>query len=332
MARKAERVRMAVLRVLSELDGPAGGSRIGGRLLSEGIELDPRTIRYYLNQLDESGYTRMVSRRKGREITESGRKQLLKDEGHARVGIVSARVGTLAYQMTFSSAGGGSLIVNVALVDPADMGRSARELQLVSGQGLTMGDRVIVADAGDRIGDVVIPEGYVGIGTVCSLSLNGILQKEGIPVVSRFGGLLELRERNPVRFINMIEYGGSTLDPLEIFIRADMTRVRNVALRGSGIVCASFREVPSAAVDRIKYVTRKIRRFGLGGVLALGRPDQPLLGIGVSEGHCGMLVAGGLNSVAAAKETGIRLSFYSLAGLEDYSRFVTAREIMRRFR
>jgi repressor of nif and glnA expression len=285
-------------------------------------------------QLDDGGLTRLVSRRMGREITEKGRQELLTSDDHvAHVGIVSAKVDTLAYRMTLhTEKGEGSVIVNIALVDPAEVGRIVREIQLVAAQDLVMGNMIALAESGEELGGMIVPEGFAAIGTVCSLTLNGILQKAGVPVISRFGGLLEIKERRMTRFVNMIEYGGSTLDPLEIFIRADMTRVRNVVLRGSGIICASFREVPTAAVDQIKTIVKGIKKFNMGGVLAIGRPNQPLFGVNVSEGHCGMVVAGGLNAVAAAKELGIRLSFYSLAGLEDYSSFISAREVLRKFR
>lgn len=334
MAERAERARLSILRVLNDAEKPIGASQIAALLLVEGLDLQPRTVRHYLMQLDDRGYTRLVSRRLGRSITDKGREEVLtSDDADVSVGIVSAKVDTLAYRMTLNAdSGEGSVIVNIALVDPAEVGRVINEIQLVAGQDLVMGNRIAVAEAGCELGGMVVPEGYVAIGTVCSLSLNGILQKEGIPVLSRFGGLLEIKERRMTRFLNMIEYRGSTLDPLEIFLRADMTRVRNVALRGSGIICASFREVPTAAVDHIKIILKRLKKIKLGGVLAIGRPNQPLFGINVSEGHCGMVVAGGLNAVAAAKELGVRVSFYSLAGLEDYGSFIGAREALRRFR
>jgi repressor of nif and glnA expression len=143
--------------------------------------------------------------------------------------------------------------------------------------------------------------------------------------------LLEIKERRITRFLNMIEYSGSTLDPLEVFMRADMTRVRDVILRGSGIICASFREIPSAARDQVGVVQRALKRKGMTGILAVGRPSQPLFGVAVSEGHCGMVVAGGLNPIASACEAGVRVTFQSLAGLVDMASFMTTREALRRF-
>jgi repressor of nif and glnA expression len=295
-----------------------------------GLDLQPRTIRYYLLQLDERGLTQLVSRRRGRVITEQGREEAARTDVAEKTGIVASRIDTLCYRMSFDPATGtGTVITNISYLDPADLGTAAAEIQLVVDRGLAISSRIIVAGPGTELGGALVPEGRLAIATPCSVSLNGILQKRGIPVVSRFAGLLEIRNRQTVRFVDLIEYAGTTLDPLEIFIRAGMTRVRNVVLRGSGIICASFREVPSVAVDEIRRIEKQISRHGLGGILEIGRPNQPLFGIPVNEGYCGMVVAGGLNPIASLCETGMRLVPRSLAGLADYRSFVPVKRAIR---
>ena len=76
-----------------------------------------------------------------------------------------------------------------------------------------MSNRIIFARGGEKIGDVLIPEGKIGIGTVCSVTINGIFLKAGIPVTSRFGGVVETENGKPTRFISLISYEGSSLDP-----------------------------------------------------------------------------------------------------------------------
>lgn len=331
MRATGEEIELGILRVLEDTKRPVGASQIGALLLTGGIDLQPRTVRYYLLRLDERGMTRLVSRRQGREITDRGREEVHRAGASDRMRITSAKIDSLGYRMSLDAKSGiGSVIVNVTTVDVEDLGRTAREVQLVVNQGFAMGKRVAVAEAGETLAGVVVPDGVVAMGTICSMTLNGILQKQGIPVLSRFGGILEVRERRLVRFVEMIEYAGSTLDPLEVFIRAGMTRVRNVVLRGSGSLCASFREVPAAAMDHIRVIQRDMKRHDLGGILALGKPNQPLLGVQVSEGHCGMVVAGGLNAMAAAREAGVRMKVQSLSGLEDYARFQRVRALLRR--
>ncbi len=304
-----------------------GAAQVAGRLLGLGIDLHPRTIRLYLLQLDDDGLTRLVSRRRGREITELGRKETLNGPVSDRMSTVASNVDALTYQMAFDAATGtGTIIVNVSLVDPVDLPQAMKEIQLVIDRKLAAGARVAIAREGERLGDVLIPEGMVGIGTICSMTLNGVLQKAGIPIRPRFGGLLEIRDRSIVRLVNMIEYGGSTLEPLEIFMRANMTSVRDVVLRGSGIVLTSFREVPSAAIEHVEEILKTVAPHGLGGVLSIGKPGQMLFGIPVSEGHAGIIMAGGLNLIAAVRERGIRVTYKSMGGLADFSSFIPIRD------
>jgi len=328
---RADAVKSSILKVLSESSRSLGATQIVSALLSMGMDLHPRTVRYYLLKLDSQGFTRLVSRRLGREVTELGREEASRTDAMARMGIVAAKVDSLGYKMGFHlKEGKGTVVVNMSLVDPGDFSLAIKEMQLVVERGFSVGAMIGVAQGGTRLGDITVPEGCMGIGTVCSVTLNGIFQKEGIPVLSRFGGLLEIRERKAVRFVNMIEYRGSTLDPMEVFIRADMTRVRSAILRGTGIVCASFREFPSVAVDQIRRVERVMKTHGLGGILAIGRPSQPLFDVPVSEGYSGMVVLGGLNPIAAVREAGIRVTMQSLAGLLDFSRLVPVHKFLKR--
>lgn len=326
---QSDKTRAAILKVLSDSGKTMGAGQIVSALLSAGFDLSPRTVRFYLLKLDEMGFSRLVSRRRGRRITERGRKELARTNVIEKVGIISARIDMLGYRMSFrSSDGTGTVIMNVCLLEDAgDLSNALTEIQPVFSRGLSMAPRLAIAHAREAVGNFAVPAGQIAIGTVCSMTLNGILLHEGIPVVSRFGGLLEMRDWNPVRFVELIEYRGSTLDPFEVFLKADMTRVRSVARTGSGVICASFREIPTVAVEDLRRLEKRLEVHGLGGILAVGRPNQPLHGIPVSDGYCGLIVAGGLNPIAALHEAGMRISVRSLAELKDYNAFRELRTI-----
>ena len=87
----------------------------------------------------------------------------------------------------------------------------------------------------------------IGVGTVCSITLNGVLLKHGVPTVSRFGGLLEMKDKKPVRFVEVIMYEGTSIDPLEIFIRSGMTNYLGAIKTGSGRIGASSGNFPQKA-------------------------------------------------------------------------------------
>ena len=321
MGGKADRARAVILRVLSEAHTPLGAERIVESLLAAGVDFSPRTVRLHLLELDRRGLTQLVNRRAGRIITKAGREETGRADVITKVGLVSARVDTLTYQMSFDARRGeGTVVVNTTLLHPANLGPALVEIRRVLRDQLGIANRVVVARAGGQIGGVVVPENFVGIGTVCSVTMNGILLHRGIPVTARFGGLLEIRDRRPLRFVELIEYRGSTLDPLEIFIQAGMTRVREVIQQGSGVICAGFREIPAPAVEDVQSLIRQLRPLGIGGIIAVGRPNQPLFGIPVADGHAGLVVVGGLNPIAAVREAGYAVRIRSLAGLEDFMR------------
>ncbi len=148
--------------------------------------------------------------------------------------------------------------------------------------------------------------------------LNGFFLKHGIATVSRFGGLLEMLDGNPYRFTQIINYDGTTVDPLEIFIKGQMTSVREACRMNHGTIGASFREVPAEALGRVKRLVAQMERIGLGGVLAIGRPNQPLLQVPVQQGRAGLVVAGGLNPLAAVEESGIPTTNIALHTLFEF--------------
>ncbi len=99
--------------------------------------------------------------------------------------------------------------------------------------------------SGEKLGDVVVPEGKTGIATVCGVTVNGVLLKNGVPMESKFGGILEIRNPKPLRFTAIINYGGTSLDPSEQYMRARMTDVSEAIKTGNGRILANFREIPA---------------------------------------------------------------------------------------
>ncbi len=326
---RADKAKLVILKALSEINEPAGSPQLADRLSAMGIELQSRTIRFYLLQLDQAGLTQLVSRRRGRKITATGREQLAQANTADRVGFLTAKIDNLVYQMSFNKdTGKGTIVINLAVIKARDLPRALAEMMPVFEQRLSVGARIAVARQGETIGSFQVPDDSVAFATVSNVTINGVLLREGIPVTMRFGGLVELRNGQLSRFVQFIKYQSTTLAPLEIFIKAGMTRVREAARNGSGIIGASFREIPCSAVDDTLRVHQLMKNHGLRGILAVGKPNRPLMDIPVSEGHAGMIVAGGLNPVAAAHEAGIRVSMRSLSGLQDFDAFGTFEDVM----
>ena len=319
MGDKIEKKRLAILRILNESEGPMSSPKITEVLIAKGLDISERTVRLYLMELDDEGLTENFGKC-GRKITQRGLRELSESRVIEKIGFLAAKIDQMMYKMDFDLAKrSGTVIVNTSIIETDKLERAVPLLKCVFEAGYSMGNLVTLVGPGERFADTNVPDGCVEIGTVCSVTLNGVLLAHGIPTNSRFGGVLEFQDYKPTRFVELINYDGTTLDPLEVFIRSGMTDYLGAIETGNGRIGAGFREFPADSRDRVIALWRDLEKVGLGGFLALGWPGQPLLEIPVSEGRIGAIVIGGLNPVALLEEKGIRVKrIGALAGLLDY--------------
>lgn len=331
MNERSRKKLLSILRVLKAAGSqPMGGADIQHALQLEGVDISERSVRLYLERTDKEKLTESLGRR-GRLITEAGLQELGSAHIIERLGFLSARIDQMTFRMTFDLATrAGTVVVNTTLVTPRHLAHHAGAISKVYAKGYAMGTLMALLKPGERCGEFAVPEGHVGLATVCSITLNGVLLKAGIPVHSRFGGLLELRKGEPIRFVDVITYEGSTIDPLEVFIRSGMTNYLGAIANGDGRIGAGFREIPAESREKVTDLARRLQEVGLGGFLQIGRPGQPLLEIPVSEGRAGAVVIGGLNPVAIFEEKGERVFSRALSGLIEYERLFPYSELRSR--
>jgi HTH-type transcriptional regulator, global nitrogen regulator NrpRI len=332
MEGKKKRKELLILDVLKGSETPLISARIAEELFSLGHEMSERTVRLYLQKMDQDGFTSSIGKR-GHQITEKGLTELDSSKIIERVGFLSAKIDRMTYQMNFDlNTTSGTVVINITLVEPGQFAKNIPYISKVFADGYAMGHLMTFLAPGENLGHINVPEGMIGVGTVCSITLNGVLLKHGIPTVSRFGGLLELHDKKPVRFVEIIMYDGTSIDPLEVFIRSGMTNYLGAIKTGDGKIGASFREFPAESRDTVEHLAEKLKRIGLGGFVKIGRPGQSLLDIPVSEGRIGAIVIGGLNPVSILEETGVRVYSRALAGLIDFNRLFRYEEMENRIR
>ncbi|MDZ8119906.1 DUF128 domain-containing protein [Pontiella agarivorans] len=318
---KRERKRLAILDVLSAGERPLGSARITDILVARGMEISDRTVRLYLQELDRRGLTENLGRR-GRRITAAGMREADEARVLEHIGFLSGKIDTMAYRADFDpSTYTGNVVLNLSLVRPADITREHRRLiGRVFAKGYAMGKMMALFEPGETFGTTVIPEEMIGIGTVCSITLNGVLLRHGVPTVSRFGGLLELRNSHPTRFVEIISYDGTSIDPLEVFIRSGMADYIGAVTTGNGRIGASFREFPAESIETVHAVAARLEETGLGSLLCLGHPGQPIFGVPVGPQRAGAVIIGGLNPMSIFEETGLRIHSRALSGLCNFRR------------
>jgi repressor of nif and glnA expression len=314
------RTRVAILKVLDGASDITGSREVSRKLRAHGIDLTERTVRYHMRILDERGYTEVYGK-EGRRITDKGRSEMRNSNVSEQIGFVSAKIESLSYLTTLNlESMKGTTILNVSFIPEGQISKAIGILKRFFSSPFSMCNRLIFAPAGEQIGDIVVPEGKVGLGTVCSVTINGLFLKTGIPVTSRYGGVLEISGAAPKRFTSLISYEGSSLDPLEIFIRGKMTDVTGCVKNGSGSILASFREIPVVCLKEAVSLSNKMAAKGIGGVLSIGKPNTPFLDIPVGIDKAGMVFVGGLNPVASLDEAGIVTHSRAMSALIEYER------------
>jgi len=320
MIEKKKKKDLLILTVLKNSSTPLTSSKIAQELHILGYDISERTVRLYLQRMNEDGLTVNYGKR-GHKIVDKGLYELDSSNIMDKVGLLSAKIDQMTYSMNFDlNTRSGTVVINITLVEPEHLIKNIPFIARVYADGYTMGNLITFLGPGESLGSVTVPENMIGIGTVCSVTLNGVLLKYGIPVNSRFGGLLEIRDKQPVRFVEIIMYDGTSIDPLEAFIRSGMTDYLGAVKTGTGRIGASFREFPAQSRDLVEQLADRMKHIGLGGLLKIGRPGQPLLDIPVNEGRVGAIIIGGLNPVSILEETGMRAYSRALAGIIDFSR------------
>ena len=314
-----EKKLLLILRILRDSGQPMGARLIARRMAEHGIPLSERMVRYHLGLTDERGLTELAGQRDGRAITKRGIEEIGSARVRDKLSLAISRIETLAFRTTFDPKRKRGLVpVNISLIAREKFRRAVDAMLPAFEAGLCVSGLVAVAKAGERLGETVVPEGKVGLATVCSIVVNGVLLKSGIPMDSKFGGIVQISRREPLRFVELIHYSGSSLDPSEAFIRARMTSVRDVIDEGEGRILGNFREIPALSKDLADRIVRDIRAAGIDGVLAIGKVSEPVCEVPVDLNKVGMILMGGLNPVCCAQEAGVDVENLAMSAVVEF--------------
>jgi repressor of nif and glnA expression len=323
-----ERKVISIIRILNDTSEPLGARVIAHRLKDYGIELGERAVRYHLKLMDERGLTRLVGR-DGRLLTKYGKEELKSALVKDKVGLAISKIELLAFRTDFDFENRRGLIpANVSFFPKEKFNIALHAMKPAFESGLCVSDLVAVAEEGETLGELTIPQGNIGFATVCSIVINGVLLKAGVPMDSRFGGILQIRNHSPFRFVELIHYAGSSLDPSEVFIRAKMTAVGEAAKGGNGKLLANFREIPSICRGTAEEVVTKLKEAGLGGLYVMGDTSEPVCEVPVELNRIGMILLGGLNPVAAAEEVGVEAENRAMSTIMEYQDLTNFKELL----
>lgn len=325
-----ERKVILILKILSENQESLGARVIARKMQERGVHLSERTVRYHLKLMDERGLTKLVSRRDGRIITNLGLDEIGNARVRDKISFSISRIDVLSFKTTFDIKKGRGLVpVNISFFPQNQFKKALAVMKPVFKKKIAVSDLVTVAPAGKKLGEIVVPEGKIGLATVCSIVVNGVLLKNGIPMDSKFAGILQVKNHRPLRFAEIIYYSGSSLDPSEAFIRAKMTSVTSALQTGNGMILANYREIPALCFPLMTEIIKKMEKTGINGVFVTGGISEPICQIPVDINKIGVILIGGLNPVACAQEAGIEAENLAMSTLINYQELLKFDEVCR---
>jgi repressor of nif and glnA expression len=317
-----ERKTIAIMRILRDSPEPLGARIISHHLKDHGVELSERAVRYHLKLMDERRFTENVGRH-GRLITQQGLEELENALVSDKVGFVASKIELLAYQTDFDlDKHQGKVPVNISFFPEKHFKQAIEVMKGIFQAGICVSDLVAVARQYEKLGGIIVPEDKIGLATICSVIINGALLKAGIPMNSKFGGILQIKNHNPLRFVELVQYSGSSLDPSEIYITSRMTSVGQAARKGEGRILGNFREIPALCQLEVEKVVSCLKEANIGGVLMMGEVSKSVCEVPVELNKVGMILTGGLNPVAAAVESGIEVENHAMSTVMEYQELI----------
>lgn len=313
-----QRKLIEILRILYENHDAIGARLVADKMNERGYSIGERGVRYHLRILDERGLTKRQGY-DGRIITELGIAELNNALVGDRLGVIINRIEKLIYDTTFDLVTGeGSIITNTSIIDKNDFEKTLEILNHVVYEGYAISPYIKLIEEGTVTADFKIPEGKIGIATMCSITVDGILLKNGIPANTKYGGILDIKNRKPTHFDDVIIYSGTSIDPMRIFINKKMTRVLDAVNSGSGKLLANVREIPEAAISEARKVLDSVMEMQIGGVVEIGETGKSVLNAPIDAGKIGIAVYAGVNSMAAVEESGINVVTHPISTIVDF--------------
>jgi len=312
---ETQRKLIEILRILSESNGEVGARKIAEELNRRGYNLGERATRYHLRMLDESGFTKKHGYL-GRVITDLGEDELKHALVTDRMGFVSTRIENYEFKTTFDPLEDtGEAVVNICYINKSDFDRSIAIMKHVVDAGYAISPRLKVVDEGQDILENDVPEGQTALASICSITIDGVLLKKGIPVNLRYGGIVRVKGGKPDRFTDIIDYSGTSINPMNVFVSRRMTSVMNILESGSGNALANVREIPVTAREKALKVIDELKNVGVCGIFSGCEMERPLLGVPVALGMCGIASYSGINPFAALSESGIKTRIVPLSAV-----------------
>ncbi len=264
---------------LVDRHGPIGSIQLFELMQLHGYDIKDRTIRLLLSDLDDLGLTRKVPGQ-GRQLTANGRTELEKGDVDTRLEQLRARIATLTSRVSYDPIDDGGVLVASAAFLPDE--RLEAALDVVEHlTALPLGPiPIAVEESADE------EPGALKLVTASSITLDGVLLARGVDASISNSGVLEYeptetddgvipdRGGRIVRYVDIINGEGSSIDVISLLIEAGRTDIRSVLEDGErGLLVGDSREFPLNRFEEARDLAVATQR-SLGGALEFRRPRE----------------------------------------------------------
>ena len=321
-----ERNIFEILSILDRKNRVLTSNEITKELHQVGIQISRRRVIQYLDSLDYQGFTENLGI-KGRQITENGREELKKTYIHARTDFILDKIIRIITETTFDvDRQKGDVVVNLSFIQEEKEQKVLSILEEICSRSNLASPFIRIAYAGEKLCNLEIPKGQIGLVTISSVTIEEILLNNRIYVKPLYGGLIEFVDQKPVRFTELLSYEGSSIDPLDLFISRRMGTVYNAIMNNYGEVPGDYREISYVARTRAIELLKRMVNL-LGGLVVVGRTGVDMFGLRANEGYTGIVGFGGELLLSALEECDIQTRTRTVDTVIDFKELKPISEV-----
>jgi len=213
-----------------------------------------------------------------------------------------SRIENMMYQVTFDPIeGSGVIAANVSIIRDSDLDDALLIFEGVMKSGLGVGSYIRVIRDQASFGNIRLESHECAIITPCSITIDSVLLKSGVPVLPIFGGIVQIKKGVPVRFTDILTYESTTIDPIDALMSQELTSVTDVVSTGSGKILANVRIVPMQARERVEGVLEGLKSANFDSILFVSEPNTEVLGAPIERDHIGIVAIGGIRTQALSE-------------------------------
>lgn len=184
---ESEHKLIEILRILENQNKPVGSKFIANKLKDKGFNLGERAVRYYMQILDNKGFTERIGY-SGRKITELGLNELEKGLIYNQVDFIQSKFKEMIYLTDFDiNSLKGNVVINTSKIYDK---KAIDIIKKVFNYKFCISPYISIKEK----------ENYYEIKTICGTTIDGILLKNGIVSFPKYGGLLEIKDFTPIKF------------------------------------------------------------------------------------------------------------------------------------